>query len=77
MFDDQHWQPMKFPESLGGEAYNRYVIPDDYVLDYWHPFEKAQYPKYFARREELKNEYEELYKKWFPETTKSENNEQH
>ncbi|EEC19877.1 NADH:ubiquinone oxidoreductase, NDUFB9/B22 subunit, putative [Ixodes scapularis] len=27
------------------------------VLDYWHPLEKAQYPEYFARREERKKEY--------------------
>jgi NADH dehydrogenase (ubiquinone) 1 beta subcomplex subunit 9 len=26
-------------------------------LDYWHPLEKAQYPKYFATREIRKMEY--------------------
>lgn len=43
--------------SPGGCAYEREVTPPDWVLDYWHPLEKAQYPEYFARREERKKEY--------------------
>lgn len=43
--------------SPGGIAYGRDVIPPDWVLDYWHPLEKAQYPDYFARREQRKKEY--------------------
>lgn len=43
--------------SPGGCAYEREVIPPDWILDYWHPLEKAQYPEYFARREQRKKEY--------------------
>lgn len=43
--------------SPGGCAFEREVIPPDWVLDYWHPLEKAQYPDYFARREQRKKEY--------------------
>lgn len=43
--------------SAGGCAFEREVIPPDWVLDYWHPLEKAQYPEYFARREQRKKEY--------------------
>ncbi|XP_053970877.1 NADH dehydrogenase [ubiquinone] 1 beta subcomplex subunit 9 [Hylaeus volcanicus] len=70
LFKTMHWQPKKFANSVGGVAYEREVLPPDSVLDYWHPMEKAQYPKYFARREELKKEYEELYNKMFPEIPK-------
>lgn len=43
--------------SPGGCAFEREVVPPDWVLDYWHPLEKAQYPEYFARREQRKKEY--------------------
>ncbi|CAK1543450.1 unnamed protein product [Leptosia nina] len=52
--------PAKFSKSIGlagGVAYNRVVTPPDWILDYWHPLEKAQYPDYFARRECRKQEY--------------------
>ncbi|KAF2883544.1 hypothetical protein ILUMI_22608 [Ignelater luminosus] len=57
LFQKQHWLPRKFPESPGGVAYEREVLPPDWVLDYWHPLEKAQYPEYFARRELRKKEF--------------------
>ncbi|XP_044727205.1 NADH dehydrogenase [ubiquinone] 1 beta subcomplex subunit 9 [Chrysoperla carnea] len=57
LFKYIHYQPRQFPESPGGVAYKRQVIPPDWVLDYWHPMEKAQYPDYFARREQRKKEY--------------------
>ncbi|CAH3949424.1 NADH dehydrogenase [ubiquinone] 1 beta subcomplex subunit 9-like [Pieris brassicae] len=68
----EHWlknnpRPLaKFPRSIGiagGVAYARVVTPPDWVLDYWHPLEKAQYPEYFARRECRKNEYIDKWKK--------------
>ncbi|XP_043260229.1 NADH dehydrogenase [ubiquinone] 1 beta subcomplex subunit 9 [Colletes gigas] len=70
LFQAQHWQPKKFTDSVDGIAYNRESFIPDYVLDEWTPMEKAMYPKYFAQREELKKEYEELYYKMFPETSK-------
>lgn len=45
------------PESPGGVAYGRELKSPDWVLDLWHPDEKAQYPEYFARREQRKKDY--------------------
>ena len=72
LFQNQHWQPRKFPESPGGVAYQREADIPDSVLDYWDPAEKALYPKYFALREELKKEYAKLYYKLYPDTLKTE-----
>ncbi|XP_063369754.1 NADH dehydrogenase [ubiquinone] 1 beta subcomplex subunit 9-like [Cydia amplana] len=58
--------PARFPYSLGlagGVAYGREIDPPDWVLDYWHPLEKAQYPEYFNRRECRKQEYIKLWEK--------------
>ncbi|XP_045503239.1 NADH dehydrogenase [ubiquinone] 1 beta subcomplex subunit 9 [Colias croceus] len=60
-----HPIPKKFPNSVGGVAHNRVVTPPDWVLDYWHPLEKAQYPEYFRRREERKKEFVALWEKEF------------
>ncbi|CAH0730261.1 unnamed protein product, partial [Brenthis ino] len=58
LFMTQHPVPIaKFSKSIGGVAYGRFVEPPDWVLDYWHPLEKAQYPEYFKKREERKCEY--------------------
>lgn len=70
LFQHQHYHPIKFAYSPGGVAYEREVYVQDSVLDHWHPTEKARYPKYFAQREVLKKEYEKLYYKLFPETSK-------
>lgn len=53
------------PNSAGGVAFEREVIPPDWVLDYWHPLEKAQYPEYFARREKRKEEYVKWWEKTY------------
>lgn len=54
-------------DSKGGIAYERKdIVPEhDTCLDYWHPLEKAQYPDYFARREQRKKEYVEWYDKTY------------
>lgn len=67
VFRLQHPQPRKFPKSPGGVAYDREVIYPDWLVDYWHPSEKAAYPYYFARREERKKDYLEWYKKQYPD----------
>jgi len=46
-------------------AYGRVVDSPDWVLDYWHPLEKAQYPEYFARREQRKKEYLKFYEQQY------------
>lgn len=51
--------------SAGGCAYEREVLPPDWILDYWHPLEKAQYPEYFARREQRKKEYVAWWEKQY------------
>ncbi|CAL7950257.1 unnamed protein product [Xylocopa violacea] len=70
LFENTHYAERKFPESPGGVAYERFHIPPDFVMDFWHPMEKSRYPKYFKLREQLKEEYIELYKKWYPESVK-------
>ncbi|EZA52290.1 hypothetical protein DMN91_007050 [Ooceraea biroi] len=66
-FNRSHPVPFKFAKSIGGSAYGREAHIPDSVMDYWHPLEKACYPKYFARREQMKNEYIEWYFKTYPE----------
>ncbi|CAH1113592.1 unnamed protein product [Psylliodes chrysocephalus] len=61
LFENSHWHPRKFPESPGGVAYGREVQPPDWVLDHWDPLEKAQYPEYFARREQRKKEFVKMW----------------
>ncbi|KAK7115118.1 NADH dehydrogenase [ubiquinone] 1 beta subcomplex subunit 9-like [Littorina saxatilis] len=63
LFMKQHPQPFKFPDSPGGVAYGREPHVPDWLLDIWHPFEKAQYPEYFARREVRKKEFIERWEK--------------
>ncbi|XP_014475183.1 PREDICTED: NADH dehydrogenase [ubiquinone] 1 beta subcomplex subunit 9 [Dinoponera quadriceps] len=70
LFSKQHPQPIIFADSPGGTAYNREALIPDWILDYWHPLEKAMYPKYFARREQMKDEYIEWYMKKYPEEKK-------
>lgn len=48
---------MRFQHSYLGTAFERNVPAPDWVLDYWHPLEKAQYPDYFACRELRKEEF--------------------
>ncbi|CAH0558024.1 unnamed protein product [Brassicogethes aeneus] len=65
LFLKQHWHLRKFVNSPGGVAYEREVQSPDWVLDYWHPLEKMQYPEYFARREQRKIEYVKFWTKMF------------
>lgn len=72
LFNKQHPQPRKFPMSTGGVAFEREVTPPDWVVDYWHPLEKAQYPDYFARREVRKKEYLAMWDKKYGKGTADE-----
>ncbi|KAG7158719.1 NADH dehydrogenase [ubiquinone] 1 beta subcomplex subunit 9-like [Homarus americanus] len=65
LFSLQHYQPRQFPLSPGGVSHGRVVDAPDWVLDYWHPMEKAAYPEYFARREQRKKEYVEWWEKTY------------
>lgn len=69
--DQRHWSYKKFPESPGGCAYMRNPVAPDWLLDYWDPIEKAAYPKYFAKREQRKKEFEEFYRQQYGEPPKS------
>lgn len=70
MFESFSIHYFSVANSPGGCAFGREVIPPDWILDYWHPLEKAQYPEYFARREQRKKEYviwwEKMYGKHDP-----------
>ncbi|XP_075222411.1 NADH dehydrogenase (ubiquinone) B22 subunit [Lycorma delicatula] len=63
----QHYQPIKFANDYGGLTWCRDSVIPDWVVDYWHPLEKAQYPEYFARREQRKKEYIQWWKKTYKE----------
>ncbi|XP_013191750.1 NADH dehydrogenase [ubiquinone] 1 beta subcomplex subunit 9 [Amyelois transitella] len=65
LFLIQHPIPRKFATSVGGVAHERVVHPPDWVLDYWHPLEKAQYPEYFKRREQRKKEFVAMWEKQY------------
>ncbi|XP_075985283.1 NADH dehydrogenase (ubiquinone) B22 subunit [Anticarsia gemmatalis] len=63
LFMQLHPIPRKFALSEGGVAHERVVTPPDWVLDYWHPLEKAHFPEYFKRREQRKKEFIALWEK--------------
>jgi NADH dehydrogenase (ubiquinone) 1 beta subcomplex subunit 9 len=69
LFLKQHPQPRKFANSPGGVAFEREVEPPDWIVDYWHPLEKAQYPEYFARREERKKQWLDMWDKKYGKGT--------
>ncbi|XP_071447931.1 NADH dehydrogenase [ubiquinone] 1 beta subcomplex subunit 9 [Hetaerina americana] len=69
LLEKRHWQPKKFAKSPGGSAFERNVVPPDWVLDYWSPQEKAAYPDYFARREQRKKEYIQWWEKQYGKYT--------
>ncbi|XP_070574681.1 NADH dehydrogenase [ubiquinone] 1 beta subcomplex subunit 9-like [Ptychodera flava] len=50
----QHPQPYIFIDSPGGTRFERDLPPPEWVLDYWHPSERAIYPEYFAKYEKRK-----------------------
>ncbi|XP_071479638.1 NADH dehydrogenase [ubiquinone] 1 beta subcomplex subunit 9-like [Diadema antillarum] len=50
-WEKQHPQPYIFIDSQGGTRFERNIPAPEWVLDNWHPTEKARYPYYFARRE--------------------------
>ncbi|KAL9874729.1 NADH dehydrogenase [ubiquinone] 1 beta subcomplex subunit 9-like isoform 2-T6 [Glossina fuscipes fuscipes] len=45
------------PLKPGGGVFEREVELPDWVFDYWHPLEKAQYPEFFAKHEDRKNQF--------------------
>lgn len=49
--------------SKGGIAYGRQLLSPDWVMDYYHPLIKAQYPYYYAKREQMKDEYIKMWRK--------------
>ncbi|RZF39826.1 hypothetical protein LSTR_LSTR000474 [Laodelphax striatellus] len=65
LFENAHHQPKVFAASAGEVLWNRYGVSPDSVLDYWHPLEKAQYPEYFARREQRKRQMEQWWEKTY------------
>jgi len=65
LFYQKHPQPKQFTHSPGGICYERELTPPDWVLDFWHPIEKAAYPDYFAKREVRKKEFIKLWENNF------------
>lgn len=65
------------PYSKEGIAYERNLKSPDFIMDRYHPLEKAQYPYYFAKREEMKEEYIKLWRKKMMKETVHEKPENH
>ncbi|XP_055332450.1 NADH dehydrogenase [ubiquinone] 1 beta subcomplex subunit 9-like [Paramacrobiotus metropolitanus] len=63
LFRNQHPIPFQFQYSPGGNAYQRYSPKMDSLIDMWHPMEKAQFPHYFKRREQSKDEFIKFWEK--------------
>ncbi|KAI1285491.1 NADH dehydrogenase [ubiquinone] 1 beta subcomplex subunit 9 [Halotydeus destructor] len=61
LYEHGHYKPFKFDYSPGGICYERYLDYNDMHLDYWHPIAKAQYPHYFAKREQRKIEFLKMW----------------
>lgn len=61
------WFKILVPTSYEGPAFERHEVAKMYdgILDFWHPLERAQYPDYFARREQRKKEFVQWYDKKF------------
>ncbi|XP_032079195.1 NADH dehydrogenase [ubiquinone] 1 beta subcomplex subunit 9-like [Thamnophis elegans] len=55
-WERQHPQLYIFPDFPGGTGYERYKCykSPEWILEIWHPSEKAMYPDYFAKREQWK-----------------------
>uniref|UniRef100_T1ISA4 NADH dehydrogenase [ubiquinone] 1 beta subcomplex subunit 9 n=1 Tax=Strigamia maritima TaxID=126957 RepID=T1ISA4_STRMM len=64
-FRKRHYQPIYFPNSPKGVAFQRHPVPPSWVLDGWHPLEKAMFPNYFATREKRKDEFIKFWEKKF------------
>lgn len=58
-----HDSPPFHPFSKEGISYGRILESPDYVMDFYNPYEKAQYPYYYAKREAMKEKYIELWRK--------------
>merc|ERR1711879_480737 len=59
--EEEVWQNQpvtmfKYRNDEDGITYNRQAPIEDYVLDEWHPWEKANYIDYFNKREEFKKD---------------------
>uniref|UniRef100_UPI00358DFE03 NADH dehydrogenase [ubiquinone] 1 beta subcomplex subunit 9 n=1 Tax=Myxine glutinosa TaxID=7769 RepID=UPI00358DFE03 len=56
LWHNLHPLPYRFPSAPGGTMYERYDCykAPEWVLDLWHPTEKAAYPDYFTKREKWK-----------------------
>uniref|UniRef100_A0A1A9ZHA4 NADH dehydrogenase [ubiquinone] 1 beta subcomplex subunit 9 n=1 Tax=Glossina pallidipes TaxID=7398 RepID=A0A1A9ZHA4_GLOPL len=65
LFNTMHYQPLKKANSPGGCAFEREVELPDWMFDYWHPLEKAQYPEFFAKREERKQQFVAWWEKQY------------
>jgi len=63
LFQCQHPIPFQYQYSPGGSAYNRFSPKMDWIIDMWHPLEKAQFPHYFKRREQRKDEFIKWWEK--------------
>jgi len=68
LWEKRHPIPYLAPYDVYGPAYHREPQAPDVRLDTWPYLERAQYPKYFARRDQRKQEvldrWEDIEKSW-------------
>lgn len=70
LIQNEHPQLKKFTFSPGGIMFEREHVYPDNMLDLWHPLEKASYPYYFERREQLKKEFIKTWERNNPDHSK-------
>jgi len=75
LWEYQHPIPFQYQYSPGGSAYNRNPPTLDWLVDLWHPLEKASYPHYFAQREKRKDEWIAYWEKHYNKGKKYEPHE--
>lgn len=68
---------VKYPFSEHGIAFQREFEPEDILLDHWHPYDKAAYPEFFAKREEMKEEFLKLHEETYGDPVKNLGIERH
>eukprot|EP00095_Tigriopus_kingsejongensis_P004336 maker-scaffold1460_size40381-snap-gene-0.11 protein:Tk04336 transcript:maker-scaffold1460_size40381-snap-gene-0.11-mRNA-1 annotation:"nadh dehydrogenase 1 beta subcomplex subunit 9" len=61
VFLNRYPQPSHFKNDPEGIDYGREFAPMDFIVDEWHPWEKARYIDYFDKRELRKKEFDEYY----------------
>merc|ERR1711893_347039 len=61
IFQSRHLQPNFYALDEGGICYSRELSNVDMQLDTLHPWEQAEFPDFFEKREEMKKRYKKYW----------------